>query len=40
MIMRILATIGLATIILCLSVVFAAIIIYVGGKIKDREDED
>lgn len=40
MIMRILATIGLVTILFCQSVVFAAIIIYVGGKIEDREDED
>lgn len=40
MIMRILATIGLETIILCLSVVFAKIMIYVGSKIEDREDED
>lgn len=40
MIMRILATIGLVTVLLSLTVVFAAIIMYVGGKIEDREDED
>lgn len=40
MIMKILATIGLVTVLLFLTVVFAAIVMYAGGKIEDREDED
>lgn len=40
MIMRILALIGLLTLIFCFNVLFAAIIMYTGDMIEERDDDE
>lgn len=40
MMMKILASIGTATIICCFAVIYTAILIYIGDKFDKRDDED
>ena len=40
MMMKILAGIGTVTIICCFSVIYAAILVYIGNKFDERDDED